>query len=54
MEKERPVRRVTFGRDLTPSCYPPFSTVQNCFYAWSRSCVLERMLDTLREAARRL
>ena len=37
-----------------PSCYPPFSTVQNYFYAWSRSGVLDRMLDVLRDAARRL
>ena len=39
---------------LIPSCYPPFSTVQNYFYAWSRSGVLERMLDVLRDAARHL
>jgi len=39
---------------LIPSCYPPFSTVQNYFYAWSGSGVLERMLDVLRDAARRL
>ena len=39
---------------LIPPCYPPFSTVQNYFYAWSREGVLERMLDALREQARRL
>ena len=39
---------------LIPPCYPPFSTVQNDFYAWSRAGVLERMLDALRERARRL
>ena len=39
---------------LIPPCYPPFSTVQNYFYAWSRGGVLERMLDALREQARRL
>ena len=39
---------------LILSCYPPFSTVQNYFHAWSRSGVLERMLDVLRKAARRL
>ena len=39
---------------LIPPCYPPFSTVQNDFYAWSRGGVLERMLDALRERARRL
>ena len=39
---------------LIPPCYPPFATVQNDFYAWSRGGVLERMLDALRERARRL
>ena len=39
---------------LIPPCYPPFSTIQNYFYAWSRSGVLERMLDVLRDHARRL
>ena len=37
---------------LIPACYPPFSTVQNYFYAWSRSDALERMLDSLRAMAR--
>ena len=27
-----------------PDAYPPFSTVQNYFYAWSKSEVLTRML----------
>ena len=39
---------------LIPPCYPPFSTVQNYFYAWSRGGVLERMLDALRGMARAL
>ena len=39
---------------LIPPCYPPFSTVQNYFYAWSRGGVLESMLDALRDRARRL
>ena len=38
---------------LIPACYPPFSTVQNYFYAWSRSGALESMLDSLRAMARR-
>ena len=37
---------------LIPERYPPFSTVQNYFYAWSRSGVLDRMLEALAEAAR--
>ncbi len=37
---------------LIPACYPPFSTVQNYFYAWSGSGALERMLDSLRAMAR--
>ncbi len=39
---------------LIPPCYPPFSTVQNYFYTWSRSGVLERVLDALRACVRRL
>ncbi|MCY4463078.1 MAG: transposase [Albidovulum sp.] len=35
-----------------PACYPPFSTVQNYFHAWSRNGALERMLDSLRAMAR--
>ncbi len=38
---------------LLPGCFPPFSTVQNYFYAWSASGVLDRMLDRLRVLARR-
>ncbi len=38
---------------LIPACYPPFSTVQNYFYAWSGSGALERMLDSLRATAGR-
>ena len=37
---------------LIPECYPPFSTVQNYFYAWSRGGVLDRMLEALADAAR--
>ena len=33
---------------LIPGCFPPFSTVQNYFYAWSASGVLDRMLARLR------
>ena len=38
---------------LLPGSFPPFSTVQNYFCAWSRSGVLGRMLDRLRVLARR-
>ncbi len=37
---------------LIPPCYPPFSTVQNYFYAWRDDGTLARMLDTLRTLAR--
>ena len=37
-----------------PKCFPPFTTVQNYFYAWRDSGVFERMLDALREQARAL
>ena len=37
-----------------PKCFPPFTSVQNHFYAWCRSGVLERMLDALRTLAREL
>ena len=37
---------------LIPPCYPPFSTVQNHFYAWRNDGTLERMLDALRAQAR--
>ena len=37
---------------LIPDCYPAFSTVQNYFYSWSRSGVLDRMLDVLADLAR--
>ena len=30
-------------RLLVPACYPPFSTVRNYFYSWSRSGALERL-----------
>ena len=37
-----------------PKCFPPFTSVQNHFYAWCRTGVLERMLDALRTLARGL
>ncbi|MCY4100726.1 MAG: IS5 family transposase [Rhodobacteraceae bacterium] len=37
-----------------PDTYPPFSTVQNYFHAWSKSGVLTRMLQRLQEFARHL
>ena len=37
---------------LIPPCYPPFSTVQNHFYAWRNDGTLTRMLDALRAQAR--
>ncbi len=38
-------------RALPPE-YPPFSTVQNYFYGWRRSGILERVLHRLRDLAR--
>ena len=35
-----------------PVCFPPFTTVQNYFYAWRDDGTLERMLDALRGLAR--
>ncbi len=35
-----------------PKCFPPFTTVQNHFYAWRDNGVLERMLDALRTLGR--
>jgi len=35
-----------------PGCFPPFTTVQNYFYAWRNDGTLERMLDALRARAR--
>ncbi len=37
-----------------PKCFPPVTTVQNYFYGWRDSGVLERMLDTLRQQSREL
>ena len=37
-----------------PKCFPPFTTVQNSFYAWRNSGVFERLLDALRQQARDL
>ena len=35
-----------------PKCFPPFTRVQNYFYAWRGSGVYERMMDALRGLAR--
>ena len=35
-----------------PKCFPPFTTVQNYFYAWRDDGVIERMMDVLRTLAR--
>ena len=35
-----------------PKCFPPFTTVQNYFYAWRDDGVLERMMDALRDLVR--
>lgn len=35
-----------------PGCFPPFTTVQNYFYAWRDDGTLERLLDALRARAR--
>ena len=35
-----------------PRCFPPFTTVQNYFYAWRDDGTLERLLDALRARAR--
>ena len=35
-----------------PLDFPPFTTVQHYFYGWSKSGVLDRMLDALRAQAR--
>ncbi|MDE0303999.1 MAG: IS5 family transposase [Albidovulum sp.] len=37
-----------------PPCFPPFTTIQNHFYLWSRTGVLAGMLDALGVAAREL
>ena len=37
---------------MIPDRYPPFSTVQNYFYAWSRDGVLNNLLDALADLAR--
>ena len=37
---------------LIPDCFPPFSTVQNYYYAWRDSGVFETMMDVLRVHAR--
>ena len=36
-----------------PKCFPPFTTIQNYFYAWRDKGVLERMMDALRSLARK-
>ncbi len=35
-----------------PKCFPPFTTIQNYFYAWRDRGVIERMMDALRALAR--
>ena len=35
-----------------PTDFPPFTTVQNYFYAWTKSDLLDVMLCALRRAAR--
>ena len=35
-----------------PGEYPPFSTVQNYFYVWRRSGVLDKVLQHLRDRVR--
>ena len=37
-----------------PPCFPAYSTVQRYYYRWSRSGVLEKLLDVLGEQARQL
>ncbi len=37
-----------------PKCFPPFTTVQNYYYAWRDNGVFEAMLDVLRGRARGL
>lgn len=37
-----------------PKCFPPFTTIQNYFYAWRDSGAFDRMLDALRKQARDL
>ena len=41
-------------RRAVPKCFPPFTSIQNCFHAWSRTGVLERMLNALWSLAREL
>ncbi len=37
-----------------PPCFPPFTTIQNTFYAWQKDGTLAHMLDTMRIRARQL
>ena len=37
-----------------PKCFPPFTTIQNYFYAWQEDGTLDRILDMIRSHARRL
>ena len=37
-----------------PKCFPPYTTIQNYYYAWRNDGVFETMLDVLRKHAREL
>ena len=39
-------------RRAIPKCFPPFTAVQNYFYAWRNDGTFEAMTDALRELAR--
>ena len=41
-------------RRAVPKCFPPFTSVQNCFHAWIRGGVLYEMPGALRSLARGL
>ena len=37
-----------------PDCFPPFTTIRNYFYPWSRNGTFDRMMDRLRTLGRAL
>ena len=41
-------------RRAVPKCFPPFTSIQNYFYAWRRGGVPDEMLGSLRALARGL
>ena len=41
-------------RRAVPKCFPPFTSIQNCFHAWIRGGVLDEMPGALRSLARGL